>query len=32
MMQEIKPTTSDLELQDAMIDAAAQKIVELKPE
>ncbi|UAW96806.1 hypothetical protein pEaSNUABM22_00319 [Erwinia phage pEa_SNUABM_22] len=32
MIEEIKPTMSDIELQDQMIDAAAQKLIELKPE
>lgn len=32
MLEEIKPTPTDLELQDQMVDAAAQKIIELKPE
>lgn len=31
-METIKPTASDLELQDQMMDVAAQKIIELKPE
>ncbi|QZE59556.1 hypothetical protein MPK66_gp312 [Erwinia phage pEa_SNUABM_2] len=31
-METIKPTFSDLELQDQMMDVAAQKIIELKPE
>ena len=31
-METIKPTVSDLELQDQMMDVAAQKIIELKPE
>ncbi len=32
MLEEIKPTLSDIELQDEMVDAAAQKLIELKPE
>lgn len=32
MLKEIKPSSSDLELQDRAVDAAAQKIIELRPE
>lgn len=32
MMNEIKATLSDIELQDRMMDAAVQKVIELKPE
>lgn len=32
MLQETHATLSDIELQDRMVDAAAQKLIELKPE
>lgn len=32
MLKEIKPTLSDVELQDKMMDAGVQKVIELKPE
>lgn len=32
MLEEIKPTLSDVELQDKMMDAGVQKVIELKPE